>query len=910
MKKPIFFSASLRLCVKSSSPYKEGVDAFRGRGGSLLLPIQNQKSVRGGSSPLLRAGFCISSLPLLRAGFCISALRPLRLCVIFLLLAIAITAQIPAPKDTLGFTPGDDRKLASWASIVDYFKKLDAASDRMIFEEIGKSTMGAPFVYATISTPKNLKNLEKYKQINAKLADPRTFKSNGKTAQKLIAQGKTIVLITCGIHSTEVGSTLSSMLIAHRLASSNESEIQKILENTIILLVPSLNPDGVDIVKNWYDKTLGTRWEGTEPPELYHKYVGHDNNRDWYAFTQVETQLTVDKIHNVWHPQIVHDIHQQGQNGSRLFLPPYMQPVEPNVPKQIVEGYTELGLWMAADLRKKGLEGITTGTTYDAWTPARAYSHYHGGVRILSETASAKLATPITVNFESSKSDAFRRSNPTAEAVTLTAFAKTESPNFGPVWKGAEWKLRNITDYMTTAAFSLLNHAADNRERWLSRFYEIGKEAVRPRKAGELYGYRVKIDDNFRVLEQILEQAGVQYGFPEGEKESKVLQVSYFDSTSSYPSESIIIPLEQPYGSFAKAMLERQIYPDLKDANNNPIAPYDVTAHTLPLLLDLKVIEIPAPFKPRWVKKAQIHHEASDCRLGGNKTGVYKSSIASMDEGWTRWFLKTGPCFEYENILEQEIRADRFDQKKPPLWNLPPQIMPERRKDPRYRTIIFPDQSANQILNGYAKGSMPDEYTGGVGKEGVENLKRFVEAGGTLVFLNESSRFAIEQFNLPVKDVTRGLPRKDFYIPGSILRTELDTTHPIAKGMPRQSIAWFENSPAFEIVRVTPSGVKPAGETPNPGSKETSVENTSSDSAALITPKGVTLTYRIIARYPSDPSKILLSGWALGAEKIAGKAALVEITMGKGKIILFGFRPQYRGQSLATFPLLFNAISN
>ncbi len=211
--------------------------------------------------------------------------------------------------------------------------------------------------------------------------------------RQLIKEGKTIVLITCGIHSTEVGGYLSSMLIAHRLASSNDPEIKKILDNTIVLLVPSLNPDGVDIVNNWYEKTLGTPYEGTEPPELYHKYVGHDNNRDWYAFTQVETQLTVDKIHNVWHPQIVHDIHQQGQNGSRLFLPPYMQPVEPNVPKQIVEGYTELGNYMAKTLRDKGFQGITTNSTYDAWTPARAYSHYHGGVRILSETASARLAT-------------------------------------------------------------------------------------------------------------------------------------------------------------------------------------------------------------------------------------------------------------------------------------------------------------------------------------------------------------------------------------------------------------------------------------------------------------------------------------------------------------------------------------
>ena len=403
----------------------------------------------------------------------------LRLCVLTGLFAIAITAQtVPAPKDVIGFTPGDDRKLASWTQIVDYFKKLDTASDRMTFEEIGKTTMGAPFVYATISSPENLKNLETIKKVNAMLADPRTFKSSDVTAKKYIGQGKTIVLITCGIHSTEVGSTLSSMLIAHKLTSSNEPEIQNILKNTIVLLVPSLNPDGVDIVKNWYDKTLGTPYEGTEPPELYHKYVGHDNNRDWYAFTQVETRLTVDKIHNVWHPQIVHDIHQQGAYGSRLFLPPYMQPVEPNVPKQIVEGYTELGNYMAKDLRGKGFQGITTDSTYDAWTPARAYSHYHGGVRILSETASAKLATPINVTYDQLRNG-------------LGYDVRKETPNFGPVWKGGEWKLRNITDTMTTAAFSLMNHAAENRERWLTRFYAIGKEAVRPRKKGEVWGFRL-----------------------------------------------------------------------------------------------------------------------------------------------------------------------------------------------------------------------------------------------------------------------------------------------------------------------------------------------------------------------------------------------------------------------------------
>ena len=785
----------------------------------------------------------------------------LRLCGLLLLTATAVVAQsVPAPKDVLGWTPGDDRKLASWAQVIDYFKKLDAASDRVIFQEIGKSTMGAPFVYATISSPANLKNLEKYKQINAKLADPRMFKSDDKVAQQLIKQGKTIVVITCSIHSTEVGGYLSSMLIAYRLASSNEPEIKKILDNTIILLVPSLNPDGVDIVNNWYQKTLGTKFEGTDPPELYHKYTGHDNNRDWYAFTQVETQLTVDKILNPWHPQIVHDIHQQGAFGSRLFLPPYMDPVEPNVPKQIVEGYTELGKYISTDLRSKGFQGITDNSTYDAWTPSRAYSHYHGGVRILSETASCKLATPITVKFSELKPG--EHYDP-----------RKEAPNFGPVWLGGEWHIRNITDYMTTAAFSLLDHAANNREHWLQRFYEIGKEAVRPRKDGEPLSYIINKhqNGNAEALTGALFRGGVQI--------------------TPYAAE-YVIRMDQPYGAFAKALVEPQIYPDLRDEKNNPIPPYDVTAHSLALLDGVTVRKVTKPysFKPPEVfwTDSTSHKCAQPAK---SLFWIYRSHIPVMDEGWTRWLLDNE---YYASVFGMECYQSVSDRDISLVQVAPARatVLPELAGATFARAILFPDQPPAQILNGYEKGRMPDEYVGGVGKEGVANLKKFVEAGGTLIFLNRSSDFAIEQFGVPIRNVVKGLERKDFYIPGSILRTELDTTNPIAKGMPAESIAWFENGPVFEVLSrasTTPSA-EAAATPPNQGGEF----------------KNVT----VIARYPSDPKQILLSGWALGAEKIAGKAALVEVTMGKGKIILFGFRPQYRGQSLATFPLFFNAISN
>lgn len=752
------------------------------------------------------------------------------------LVAAPRPSNVPAPEEVLGFRVGDDRKLASWTSIVDYFKKLDAASERVKFEELGRTTLGAPFVLATISAPENLARLSEFKEIQRQLADPRTLGAGGADgkARGLIARGKTVVLITCGIHSTEVGSTLSSMLIAHRLASSDDPLIRKILQETIVLLVPSLNPDGVDIVKNWYDKTLGTPYEGTSPPELYHKYVGHDNNRDWYAFTQVETQLTVDKIHNAWHPQIVHDIHQQGEYGARLFLPPYMQPVEPNVPRKIVEGYTELGNAMAAEMRAAGLTGITTNSTYDAWTPARAYSHYHAGVRILSETASAKLATPLSVEFKQLRS---REGYDPQKA----------SANFGPVWRGGEWHLRDITNYMTTGAFALLRHAAENRERWLARFYEIGREAVRERRSGELFAYVIPHTHSVAQMQTTQKLIGIlQRGGVEVDHAG-----AFTLGGIRYPSGTAVVRMNQPYANFAKALLEPQHYPNQRDQDGNPISPYDVTAHTLSMLMGVEARPITTPFKYP-VLSARIFKDAAPAPPDTYpRLTLYRSHVPSMDEGWTRWALEQNNI-HHSPLEDKEVRAGNLRGK--------------------HDVILIPDHSSRALLEGYRKGTMPEELTGGLGAEGVRALSEFVEAGGTLIFLNRAAGFAIDQLKLPVRDVTAGLKQTEFFVPGSILRTELDTTHPVAAGMPRESIAWVEDSPVFELT----------------DAKESS-------------------RVRVIARYPAV-SEPLLSGWLLGGEKIKGKAALVEVTQGKGRIYLFGFRPQYRAQSLATYPLLFNAI--
>ena len=318
--------------------------------------------------------------------------------------------------------------------------------------------------------------------------------------------------------------------------------------------------------------------------------------------------------------------------------------------------------------------------------------------------------------------------------------------------------------------------------------------------------------------------------------------------------------MDQPYGGFAKALLEKQNYPNLRDASGNPIQPYDVTAHTLSLLTGVKVQPVYAPF--RYTQPGptlSVIHKRERAYLGGARVGIYKSHVPSIDEGWTRWAVEQ---WSYHDPGKKDYTS--LDDARARAGNL--------RAD--FDAIVIPDQSPRAILEGYRKGSMPEELTGGLGKEGVKALREFVEQGGTLVALNQASDFAVEQLGLPLRDVTEGLKRTEFYCPGSILRTILDTSQPIAKGMPRESIAWVEDSPVFEI-------------------------KDEKEAAARV---------RVVARYP-DAGTPLLSGWLLGAERIRGKAALVDVSLGKGHVYLFGFRPQYRGQSLATYPLFFNAIA-
>jgi len=747
---------------------------------------------------------------------------------------------IPTPRSILGFDPGDDRKLADWPTLVHYYQALAKASSRVDFREFGRTTLGAPFVALVISSPDNLRHLETLRRANARLADPRTLRSN-KEALETLRDGRVVVLVTSGIHSDEVGGSLAPVQLAWRLATDTSALTRTILDNVVLWLVPSLNPDGVSIVTKWYNRTLGTPAEGTDPPELWHHYVGHDNNRDWYAFTQVETRLMVDSLFNQWHPQIALDIHQQGRDGSRLFVPPYLDPIEPNVDPLLVDGGNALGTAIAWELAGDGRSGVSVAALYDAWTPARAYAHYHGGVRLLVEAASADLATPVQIPFD--RLQAARGVDP-----------RQRSWNFALPWPGGRWGMRDIVGYQVDAAYAALGHAARFRHRWLSNFLSVAWRGVRGWPEWP-YAYVIPPLGGSARQRDSVAQATLLAILHRGGVEIRTATQAFTAGGTRQPAGSYVVVLRQPYAAFAKTLLERQHYPDRRAyPGGPPEPPYDVTAHTLPLLLGVNVVAagdslrvpLSAPLTP-----PAAEPRAPPAGFGPGEApriGLYRPYTASIDEGWTRWMFDTWKI-PYVPLVDSTVRAGSLKE--------------------RFDAILLPDATPHELLEGLSR-RYPAPYPGGLGQDGVQALRQFVQDGGTLVALNEASRFAIQALLLPVRNVLEGVSDEDFYAPGSIFRLELNPEHVLSKGMPARTIAWYEDGPAFDVL----------------------------DSTAAT----------VIARYPDAADEVLLSGWVLHPERVAGRAALVEVRLGSGRVDLFGFRPQYRGQSLATFPLLLNSL--
>jgi len=814
------------------------------------------------------------------------------------LLAVALLALQQSPAASVGFEPGTDSMLADWKQVSGYMNQLAQQSPFVRVDTLGKTTEGRPFLLMTITSPANQQRLADIKRAQALLADPRRL--TDAELKRIRAEQPAVILISNNIHSTEVASSQMGMTLAYRLTT--DPELRRLLDSVVVLMIPSMNPDGLDTVVSWYRRYKGTRYEGGPLPWLYHKYIGHDNNRDWFMLTQVETRLVTRMLYKDWFPEIVYDVHQMGANGVRLFVPPFQDPVNPNLDPAIVAGINLVGTQMASALYDAGLTGIAHQQTYDLWwhggfrsTPTR-----HNMIGILTEAASTRLGSPITLSVDSVRQPG-------------------RGVNYAAPWPGGTWHLGDIVRYELIASQALVHLAARDRVNVIDRFVGLGRRAVEAGLAGNPFAYvlpappQQRDPESWSALANVLTAGGVEVW-----RAAEPFSVE----GHSYPAGSLVVPMAQPYRAHAKDLLEPQHYTPVNDR-----PPYDVAGWTLPLTMEVRADVVNAAFTANLVRVDSVVptpgriEGAGDVFFLSNRTnaesrataqllaagqtvtivgdslmvrgprarailseqaarhgftvtavrnapssgvgasrqrlpriGLYQPWTGNIDEGWTRWLFEQYGI-TYTTLHDSDIRKGGLRQ--------------------RFDVIVLPDADGASIERGVDSTRIPLQYAGGLGETGSDAVSAFVRGGGTLVCLDASSNFAITHLNLPVVNVLAGEASGPqvlrFYAPGSIFGTVLGgvegTRSPVTLGVPDSLDVYFENSAAFTVSA-------PA---------------------------------RALATYPSQP---LRSGYARFEERLAGKAALVEVPVGSGggRVILFGFRPQFRGQTHGTFKLLFNAV--
>jgi hypothetical protein len=838
----------------------------------------------------------------------------------------AVLGQVPEPEARLGFRPGADYRLATWEQVRAYCRDVDEASDRVLVRTLGETTEGRPYLVAFVSSPGTIADLERHRQTQAIIADPRRLQAASPPVDP--AQSKVVVLITCSIHSSETASTLMALELLHELATGEDPATSEILDNTILLLVPSANPDGVDKVAQWYERSRGQPWEGAGMPWLYHKYAGHDTNRDWFMLNLKETRLLTRLLYHEWFPTITYDVHQMGSRGARLFVPPFHDPINPNLDPRLHQSIALIGAHMAADLAAAGKRGVLTHALYDNWWNGgnRTTPQRHNMIGVLTEAASVRMATPLFLSQDELQGEG--RGFPDHKTAT----------NFVDPWPGGWWRLRDIVDYERICARSLLTLAARYRPAFQQQYLAMGRDAIERGKTEPPFAWIVPADqeDPGRAarMVQILRDTGI-----EGQ-----LAPSPFQAAGvTYPAGSWVLPASQPYRAHLKDMMERQVYPARFTSGGAAEPPYDVAGWTLPLQMGVRAVAVEEPFAlepatpprpedrpeppsrdesadylvlenrsnddfPRLLKLAgdpdvrliagtvfsdgrelprggllvprqarsrevltrQIAREPTAritpyhgslafrstpalYRLEAPRIGLYQPWVPSMDEGWTRFVLESF-AFPYTTLHNADIRAGNLRT--------------------RFDVVLIPSVSARTLREGFGPNETEPAYVGGLGPEGSQALRAFVREGGTLVCLEDSCHYAIAEWGLPVKEVLGGLRSSEFYCPGSILRVRAEALPAgseaglLTLGMPPEWSVYFDRSLAFEVDRGGPAS--------------------------------------IVAAYA--PTRPLESGWLLGAEKLQGRAALVEVPLEAGRVVLFGFPPQHRGQTHGTFRLLFNAL--
>ncbi len=841
--------------------------------------------------------------------------------------APTLTAQVPTPADIIGFAPGEDYTLASYEPIAAYFEALAASTDRMVLTEIGESTRGRPLYLAAISAPDNLRNLERYREITRTLAyarDPDAGYGSilpDQEARALAREGKAIVWIDGGLHATEVAHGQVMPEMAHYFVTDDSDETRNIRENTILLLMPNLNPDGLNIVADWYMSNVGSEFEMARVPELYHHYIGHDNNRDWYMLTQVETQAVTRQLYHEWFPQIVYNQHQSSPFPGRIWMPPFADPVSPNLDPLVVSSLNHMGQSMRKRFDVEGKTGVNSGITFDLWWNGsmRGGPDYHNMLGFLTETAGAGYATPRCYGDDEIPE--------TFGARNLHMPTRSRSTNYNNPWPGGCWHLRDAMDYMMTAAIGVADTGAKLKEDYLLNHYRMGRRQIERGRAAEGGPFAYVLDpaashDPTTVAEfmELMRQSGIEF----------VRADESFDAGGrSFPAGSYVIP-PQAFRPYVVDLMEPKEFPDRRQyPGGPPIPPYDMTGYELRFQMGLEVVNVEEPFampSGAWGEVAPVRGTVSGNGGAGylarpNSNWLYRGLAERLEEGevfrttrstaeaaagayWIPELDEAGAralavehgldLVEPEGELDAAVLSPvhlprvaiyRSWQAQMPegwtRWVLDEYGIPwenvwdddvRRGALSSFDVLILPSQDEAGIRAGHEPGSMPERYVGGLGEAGVAAVESFVRSGGRLVASNRSVDFAIGLFDLPFRNTVAGVSSQEFFLPGSIIQLEVDSEHPLGYGVAPDAVTLFARSQVLERT----DGGRTAG---------------------LTTP---------VCYADTD---YLVSGWTLGGDEyLAGRTAAVQASVDEGEVVLFAFEPHFRGQPRNTFKLLFNAL--
>ncbi len=825
--------------------------------------------------------------------------------------------SIPSPEEYFGHAMGADRQLVRWDRLVEYYQMLGEASDRIVVQEVGPTTLGNPFLVLWISSPENLANLDEIQRMNHVLSDPRGH--DEQVIEAAVRDGKVVFLQAYGLHSTEVAASQTAAEVAWLFATRTDEEMTQILDETVSIIVPGMNPDGTNIVTDWYDQWVGTEYEGSGPPELYHHYVGHDNNRDAFMQNTVESQYVAELLFRAWTPQAFIDHHQMGAYTARIYLPPYAEPIRPGGDPLVWREMAWYGAQMAYKMDEHDLPGAIGAAIYSGWGHFGFHwiTPFHNIAGMLTESASARLATPLYVH-----PDQLEGSRQLPEYEEQTTFP---SP-----WQGGWWRVRDIVERQVVATFSPLELAAKNRQTVLRNAYNKATRQTQRGAEGDVKAFVISVDQHDPLTMQKMVNKLLLQGITV-ERATR----DFVHEGRAYGSGSYVVSMAQPKRGVIRWLLGQTYYPDnsyTRDRQGDPIRPYDMSTDNLAEFMGVRVDPVASPItasltrvtgmidpsgtvtagasgyvldgrlndsfeavnllfaagvsvRRAWRDGSGVRQgdfvvaadadpavvrriaeetgvdfaplgadaSASTFALTRQRVGMYQRYHGgNMDEGWTRWLLEDF-SFEYATIMDAEILRGALRER----WDV----------------IVLPADSRQMMVDGPNDvSSTPPPYRSGFGDEGVAALREFVENGGTLVTFAQAGDLPLADFDLPVENAVEGVWGNDFWSPGSTLHMRVDTTDPFAWGMPRDALAtYLAGGQVYETVA---------------GARSADV--------------------RRLATYPERD--ILRSGWLLGEEAIANRAAVVAVDRGEGTVLMLGFRAQHRAQTHGTFKLFFNAL--